>query len=36
MDALDLAEASGALRRARMDKQAECDRLWEGIDTGGR
>ena len=36
MDALDLAAATGALRRARADKQVECDRLWEAGDPVGR
>ena len=30
MDALDLAAATGALTRARADKQAWCDRVWGG------
>lgn len=28
MEALELAASTGALQRARTDKQAECDRLW--------
>ena len=34
MDALDLAAATGALARARADKQAWCDRVWRGDDAG--
>lgn len=34
MEALDLAEACGALARARADRQAECDWTW-GQPTSG-
>lgn len=34
MEALELAAATGALARARADKQAECDRVWQGADAG--
>lgn len=34
MEALELAAASGALARARAEKQAWCDRLWRGEDAG--
>ena len=32
MEALMLAEVSGALGRARADKQAWCDRVWDGAE----
>ena len=35
MEALELAEATGALARARAEKQAACDRLWEGGEHAG-
>ena len=33
MEALDLAAATGALARARADKQDWCDRIWGGDDA---